>query len=389
LGRSALAEQIDVIKTVSPDIDRINVDKTKPIFERRNRMSLYIGVDFHPHQQTVAWCDRRTGEIRTLKLAHDLEKVREFYSSLPGPAVIGIEASSRAVWFENMLFEIGHKLFVGDPVLIRKRAVSRHKNDRRDAELILSLLIKEEFPALWRRPRESEQILSILRLRSNLVRQRTQVYNRLQALAHSAGFPKGQMRTAFFQSLLKKIDMDEAESLSRAHYFRLLDSLCRQIDELNEWLKKKADNVSVELLMTQKGVGYLTSLTVVHTLGDITRFTKPAKQVVKLAGLDSLEDSSAGRIRFGHVSKAGSPLLRFQLGQSAQIAARYDARLKAFYKRLAKKKPKAVAKTAAARKLLVKLTIMLRDNITADEFDRRGRAVGNARFSPGSEMAVY
>jgi transposase len=183
--------------------------------------------------------------------------------------------------------------------------------------------------------------------------------------------------------------MDETGSLSRAHYFRLLDSLCRQIDELKQWLeKKKADNVSVKLLMTQKGVGDLTALTVVHTLGDITRFTKVSKQVVKFAGLDSLEDSSAGRIRFGRVSKAGSALLRFQLGQAAQIAARYDARLKSFYKRLAKKKPKAVAKTAAARKLLVKLAIMLRDNITADEFDRRGPQVGNARFSPGSAMAA-
>ena len=352
-------------------------------------MTLYIGVDFHPHQQTVAWCDTQTGETRTFDLAHDVEKVREFYSSLSEPSVIGIEASSRARWFEEMLFENGHKLLVGDPVLIRKRATSRHKNDRRDAELILSLLMKGEFPALWRRSRESEQVLEILRLRSNLVRQRTQVYNRLQALAHNAGFPKGRIRTASFQSLLKAADMDETESLSRAHYFRLLDSLSRQIDELNEWLKKKkTDNTSVRLLMTQKGVGDLTALTVVHTLGDITRFTKVSKQVVKLAGLDSLENSSAGRIRFGKISKAGSALLRFQLGQAAQIAARHDARLKGFYKRLAKKKPKAVAKTAAARKLLVKLAIMLRDNITAEEFDRRGRAVGNACFSPGSVMAV-
>ena len=57
---------------------------------------------------------------------------------------------------------------------------------------------------------------------------------------------------------------------------------------------------------------------------------------------------------------------------------------------LAKKKTKAVAKTATARKLLVKLSIMLRDNITADEFDQRGRRepIGNARLNPGSEMTV-
>jgi transposase len=351
-------------------------------------MSLYLGVDFHPHQQTVAWCDKRTGETGTLDLAHDLEKVREFYSSFSEPATVGIEASAKAAWFEKMLFESKHKLLVGNPVLIRKRATSRHKNDRRDAELILDLLLRDEFPALWRRPPESNQILEILRLRSSLVRQRTQVYNRLQALAHSAGLPKGRMRTEAFQALVRSVEMDEAGSLARSQNFALLRSLHERIAELEEWLKKKAVDAAVELLQTQKGVGYLTALAVVHTLGDVTRFARIGKQVASFAGLDPLERSSAGRIKFGNVSKAGSPLLRFQLGQAVQTAARYDARVKSFYKRLAKKKPKAVAKTAAARKLLVKLAIMLRDNITADEFDRRGPQVGNARFSAGSERTA-
>jgi len=346
--------------------------------------TIFVGVDFHPHQQTVAWCDTRTGETQTIDLVHDLEKVREFYRSLPEPAVIGIEASARAAWFENMLFESKHTLLVGNPVLIRKRATSRHKNDRRDAELILDLLMKGEFPALWRRPPESNQILEILRLRSALVRQRTQVYNRLQALAHNVGLPKGRIRTAAFQALVKAADMDEAGQLSRSQNFALLASLGERISELEEWLKGKADEERVQLLQTQKGVGYLTSLTVVHTLGDVTRFGRLAKQVAAFTGLDPLDQSSAARIKYGHVSKAGSPLLRFQLGQAAQIAARSDVRLKSFYKRRAKKKPKAVAKTATSRKLLVKLAIMLRDNITADEFDRRGRTVGDARRSAGS-----
>jgi transposase len=350
-------------------------------------MPYYLGVDFHAHRQTVAWCDTRTGETRTFDLVHDLEKVREFYTSLPEPAIIGIEASAKAAWFENMIFESKHKLLVGNPVLIRRRATSRHKNDRRDAELILDLLMRDEFPTLWRRPPESNQVLEILRLRSGIVRQRTQVYNRLQALAHNAGLPKGRMRTLAFQAVVKSVDMDEASSLIRSQNFALLGSLHERIAELEGWLKKKAEgDARVDLLQTQKGVGYLTALTVVHTLGDVTRFGRLAKQVASFAGLDPMERSSAGRIKFGRVSKAGSPMLRFQLGQAVQTAARGDARFKSFYKRLAKKKPKAVAKTATARKLLVKLAIMLRDNITADEFDRRGPQVGNARLSARSEM---
>lgn len=343
-------------------------------------MTLYIGVDFHPHQQTLAWCDTQTGETRTMELINDPQTVREFYSSLPGPATVGIEASARATWFEELLFETGHKLFVGNPVLIRKRATSRHKNDRRDAELILELLLREEFPSIWRRPRESESVLEILRLRQSLVRQRTGVYNRLQALAHDVGLPKGRIRTKTFQKLLKAVSMSEVASIRSLHLFSLVAKLDEQIEELDGWLKKKADqDESVQLLLTQKGVGYLTALATVHTLGDVSRFPRLSKQIVSFAGLDPVEKSSAGKTRFGSISKAGSRLLRHQLGLAAQIASRSDAKLKSFYKRLSKKKPKPVAKTATARKLLVKLAIMLRDEITADEFDRRGRTVGNAR----------
>ena len=347
-------------------------------------MTLYIGVDMHPHQQTVAWCDTLTGETRTIDLDNDPEIIRQFYSSLSEPAIVGIEASARANWFEELLFETGHKLFVGNPVLIRKRATSRHKNDRRDAELILELLLRGEFPAVWRRPPESDQILEIFRLRQSLVRHRTGVYNRLQALAHSVGLPKGRMRTNGFQQLMKAARMNEVSSIRRDHLFSLVEKLNEQIAELDQWLKKKADkDRSVQLLLSQKGVGYLTALATFHTLGDVSRFPRLSKQIASFAGLDPVERSSAGKTRFGSISKAGSSLLRYQLGLAAQIASRSDAKLKGFYKRLAKKKPKAVAKTAAARKLLVKLSIMLRDEITADEFDRRGRTVGNARVTTG------
>jgi transposase len=322
-------------------------------------------------------------------LVHDLKVVREFYASLPEPAIVGIEASTKATWFENMLFESDHKLLVGNPVLIRKRATSRHKSDRRDAKLILKLLMRDEFPAVWRRPPESNQVLEILRLRRNLVRQRTQIYNRLQALAHNVGLPKGKVRTPAFQALIKAMEMDESGEIVRTHLFNLLETFNKQIAELEVWLKEKAaPDEKVKLLLTQKGVGYLTALATVHTLGDVSRFTRISKQVAAFAGLDPVEDSSAGKIRFGNISKAGSPLLRFQLGQAANIAARWDVKLKIFHKRLAKKKLKAVAKTATARRLLVKLAIMLRDNITAQEFDMRGRTVGNARLGTRSEMTA-
>ena len=348
-------------------------------------MTFYIGVDLHPYQQTVCWCDDETGETGSLKLAHDIEKVREYYWSIGKPAVIGIEASGRAGWFERIVQEAGHTLLVGNPVSIRKTALSRHKNDRIDAGHMLWLLMRGEFPAIWRRPIESTEILDVIHLRSSLVGQRTQVYNRLSAVARDIGMPRVLMRTHAAQKVIKEVDMCEASALCRDQLFSTLEHLQARILELESWLKQRAaTDQKVQLLMTQRGVGYLTALTVVHTVGDISRFDRTAKAVTRFAGYDPVERSSADKIRFGRISKAGPRSLRFHLGQAALIAVRSDAKLKAFYKRLSKRKPRAVAKTATARKLLVKLSIMLRDSITAQEFDLRGRTVGNARNFAGS-----
>lgn len=245
-------------------------------------MTLYIGVDFHPHQQTVAWCDTQTGETSTCTLQHNLSEVLKFYQSV-SPSIVGIEASSRAVWFEQLLSETNHQLLVGNPTLIRARARSRHKSDARDAQLILDLLVKDEFPAIWRRSAASSQIIDVLHLRRQLVGQRTQTYNRLQALAHSGGLPKGKMKTLGFQSLLKQVPMNESSQMQRDHLFSLLAQLTKQIRELQSWLRQKAasDN-QVQLLLTQRGVGYLTALATVHTLGDVSRFQKVSKQAQSL-----------------------------------------------------------------------------------------------------------
>ena len=79
-------------------------------------------------------------------------------------------------------------------------------------------------------------------------------------------------------------------------------------------------------------------------------------------GLIPSEHSSGGRQRLGHISKQGSSFLRFLLVEAGQSAARYDAELGRFYRRLAARKHRALAKVAVARKLAVRLYLMLRED---------------------------
>src|SRR4029079_4268638 len=89
--------------------------------------------------------------------------------------------------------------------------------------------------------------------------------------------------------------------------------------------------------------------------------------------------SSAERQRFLGISKAGSRVLRYLLVEAAHTTIRHDEDLQRFYKRLVARRRSPKAKTAVARKLLIRAFIMLRDEIDYAEFQRRAVAARHAR----------
>ena len=153
---------------------------------------IYIGVDFHARQQTICYLTTEGGEIQLHELKHqNKQEVRDFYSQFEGQVIVGLEASGYSPWFERLLEELGCEVWLGNASEIRRRARCRHKNDRRDAELILDLLLDDEFPRLFLPPSQSREVLRMLRYRQKLIKIRTIGKNSLQALALQAGLAKG------------------------------------------------------------------------------------------------------------------------------------------------------------------------------------------------------
>lgn len=266
-----------------------------------------VGVDFHPYQQTVAYCEIETGELKVRCLKHkDKEQLRRFYLQFAAPAVVGVEATGGLEWFEEMLSDMGHRLVVGDPRLIRRMALSRQKTDSRDAETILDLLMNGAFPTVVRRTRESREMLDLLNYRHFLVSKRTAVANQMQAAARRAGLEKFRTRSKLARELMEKAVKTEAERRLLDSRFLLFDSLTNEIAEVTNVLQQEAArNSQAALLMTHSGIGHLTALAVVHTLGDAKRFAGKEK-VAAYVGLDPLERSSAEKKRIGRISKHGS-----------------------------------------------------------------------------------
>src|SRR6202790_866601 len=109
-----------------------------------------IGCDFHPSYQQIAILDLVSGEIVEKALSHERkEEVRTFYVGLEGSVRVGIEASGQSQWFERMLAELGHEVWIGDAAKIRASCERKQKTDRRDAELLLRLLAEDRFSRIW------------------------------------------------------------------------------------------------------------------------------------------------------------------------------------------------------------------------------------------------
>src|SRR6201982_2133581 len=126
-----------------------------------------VGCDLHAKQQTIAMVDTETGEFIETTLAHEGNAVREFYAGLEGPVIVGIEATGSMQWFLELLDELGIECRVGHPAKIRAAETRHQKHDRRDAEVILELLLmKNRFPDIWMPSTEQRDLRSLLRARN-------------------------------------------------------------------------------------------------------------------------------------------------------------------------------------------------------------------------------
>ena len=71
--------------------------------------------------------DAETGELIERRLEHESGEARAFYANLKGPVRVGIEATGHTRWFERLLAELGHELWIGDAARIRATDVRKQR----------------------------------------------------------------------------------------------------------------------------------------------------------------------------------------------------------------------------------------------------------------------
>ncbi len=88
---------------------------------------IIIGCDFHTRYQQIAMAEDTTSELLLeRRLDHESGEAHAFYRSLQAPVRVGIEATGPIHWFERLLAEFGHQLWIGDSGGWHKRQIAKN-----------------------------------------------------------------------------------------------------------------------------------------------------------------------------------------------------------------------------------------------------------------------
>ena len=349
---------------------------------------IIIGCDFHTRYQQIAMANDETGELLLeRRLDHQSGEAHEFYRNLRGPVRVGIESTGPIHWFERLLAELGHELWIGDAAKIRASEVRKQKTDERDARLILDLLLAKRFPKIWVPTPAERDLRQLLWHRHKLVCLRTMLGNQLHALALSQGLcRKKKLFTKKGRAELAGLPLGPWARRRREELLKLLDQLEPAIAELDRAVSEEANRrEDAVLLMTHPGIGPITSLAFVLAIGPITRFSC-SKKIASYLGLNPTEASSGGRRRLGAISKQGNTMVRWLLIEAVYPAVRKDAALRQDYLRLKFRRGHAIAKVAIARKLAVRMYWMLRSGAAYAQLVRMQGSSGATLMNESSSL---
>jgi len=343
-----------------------------------------IGCDYHPGFQQIAFVDTDTGECGERRLQHR-EEAEKFYRDLAAQGMkvrVGMEASGHARWFERLLAELNIELWIGDATEIARKRERKQKTDRQDAQHILKLLLKDDFPKIWVPSWENRDLRQLLWHRHRMVQARTRIMNQLQAVALNEGLRcKKRLWREHGRQQLEAVRLAPWASRRRRDLLELLGQLNPTIAELSQAIEQEVEKCpAAQRLRTHPGVGPLTALAFVLIVGRAERF-QCGKQIAAYLGLVPLEDSSGKRRRLGHITKQGSSMLRFLMVEAAQVTVRSLPEWRSKYFHLMMRRGRKIAKVAMARRLAIRLYWMWRKGWDYEQVKKFGSHAG--QLEPG------
>jgi transposase len=338
---------------------------------------LYLGIDQHRKQLTVNLRDEQGNVLLRRQVSTTWSKVRAFFAELrqqaepQGGFAAIVEVCGFNDWLLKMLSEYGCRHIV----LAQADRRGKKKTDRRDAHALAELLwinrarlaageplanIRRVHPAS---PADAaDRQLTVLRKR--LAQLRTRTLNRIQHLLLKHNIqqqcPTKGLQTKAAREWLTTLTLDDIDRLE-------LDCLLEQWKLWNEQLEKldaqvrdrQAKNETAAYLASVPGLSCFSSLAIACRIGDIRRFPRPGSLANYWGLTPGCRNSGEANQRLGSITKEGSAIVRFLLGQAVIHILRRDPDVRAGYQQIKKRRGSKIARVAVMRRTATTIWRML------------------------------
>ena len=281
-----------------------------------------VGIDLAKNTFSVHGVDARGKEV--LRKTVSRARLMALVAQLP-PCLIGVEACSGAHDWARRFQAHGHTVKIMAPRFVVPYRRSG-KNDGNDAEAICEAVQRPSMRFVPIKSVEQQAILSMHRVRQGFVEERTATINRIRGLMSEFGVVlparAGEVKRGAHAAAEQLPAMARSAIEDLMAHLAVLDERIIAYDKQLEAIARSDD--TVKRLMTVPGVGPLTALATVATVGNAREF-RDGRQFAAWLGLVPRQWSTGGKQRLGRITKRGDAYLRTLLVMGARAALQMAA----------------------------------------------------------------
>jgi transposase len=343
---------------------------------------LYLAIDQHRKQLTVNLRAEDANVLLQRQVSTRWQAVREFLEDIrergrqAGGWMVIVEVCGFNDWLLKLLVEYGAQ----EIVLLQPEDRQRQKTDRRDANRLGELLwLNRQRLAAHLRVQGIRRVAipsaddrldrHLTSLRWGIGRERTRLLNRIKGLLRRHNLeqecPTKGIQRQKARRWLRALVLGDLERLELDQLLARWEALEPEREALEAKIRERqARNLAATRIATIPGMAAYTSLALACRVGDVRRFPRP-RSLANYWGLTpGCRDSGEAKQRLGSITKEGSALARFLLGQAVLHVLRKDAVLRQWYKGIKRRRGSKIARVAVMRRLATIIWHLLRKEQT-------------------------
>ena len=329
-----------------------------------------VGMDLHRRRSVLVRMTADGRKLETVRITNSPAELRRVIAGAGKRPRVVLEATYGWYWAADTLAAAGARVHLAHPLGVKAFAYRRVKNDEKDAADLADLLRMGRLPEAWIAPAEIRELRELTRYRIKVVRLRTSCKDQVHAVLAKLGVEVtcsdifGVAGSAWLDGLVLSQPYAGKVASLRAVAGELTAEITLLEAAIGDLL---AHHDGYHAIQALPGIGPVLAAVLVAEIGDITRFATPAR-LCSWAGLTPRHRESDTKVRRGHITKQGSPLVRWALVEAIQhVPAGHPLRQRKD-DILARRgdQAKHIAKIAVARQLLTWVYYAMRDGQVRD-----------------------